>query len=92
MIGATALAAYWLPALHPLLRPGLGVVAALIALYTVSTALVTPFQPGGETAALPLAELGIRQQGQALLSALWALVGLGALLAGLVRDVRAIRG
>jgi uncharacterized membrane protein len=52
---------------------------------------VTPFQPGGDTAGLPLAELGIRQQGQALLSALWALVGLGALVAGLVRDVRELR-
>jgi uncharacterized membrane protein len=60
-------------------------------LYAVSAALVTPFQPGGDTAGLPLAELGIRQQGQALLSGLWALVGLGALVAGLVRDVRGLR-
>jgi uncharacterized membrane protein len=89
--GATALAAFWLPALHPWLRPALGVAAALIALYAVSTALVTPFQPGRETAGLPLAELGVRQQGQALLSALWALIGLGALVAGLVRDVRGLR-
>jgi uncharacterized membrane protein len=89
--GATALAAFWLPALHPRLRPALGVAAALVVLYAVSAALVTPFQPGGETAGLPLAELGIRQQGQALLSALWALVGLGALVGGLVRDARALR-
>jgi uncharacterized membrane protein len=89
--GTTALAALWLPALHPRLRPALGAAAALIVLYAVSTALVTPFQPGGDTAGLPLAELGIRQQGQALLSALWALVGLAALVAGLVRDVRELR-
>jgi uncharacterized membrane protein len=87
---ATALAALWLP-LHPRLRAALGAGAALVVLYAVSTALVTPFQPGGDAAGLPLAELGIRQQGQALLSALWALVGLGALVAGLVRDVRELR-
>jgi uncharacterized membrane protein len=89
--GATALAAVWLPGLHPRLRAALGAAAALIVLYAVSAALVTPFQPGGDTAGLPLAELGIRQQGQALLSGLWALVGLGALVAGLVRDVRELR-
>jgi uncharacterized membrane protein len=89
--GATALAALWLPALHPYMRPVLGVVAALLALYAASTGLVTLFQPGGDHAGLPLAELGIRQQGQALLSALWALVGLGALVVGLVRDLRPLR-
>jgi hypothetical protein len=89
--GATALAALWLPALHRRQRAALGVAAAMVALYGLSAALVTPFQPGGETAGLPLAELGIRQQGQALLSGFWALVGLGALVAGLVRDVRELR-
>jgi uncharacterized membrane protein len=89
--GAAALAALWLPGLHPYLRPALGAAAALVALYAASTALVTPFQPGSDTAALPLAELGIRQQGQALLSALWALVGLAALVAGLARDSRTLR-
>jgi uncharacterized membrane protein len=88
--GATALAAFWLPA-DPRLRAALGGAAALVVLYAVSTALVTPFQPGGDTAGLPLAELGVRQQGQALLSGLWALVGLGALVGGLVRDVRELR-
>ncbi len=73
------------------MRPALGAAAALIVLTTASTALVTPFQPGGDTAGLALGELGIRQQGQALLSALWALVGLGALVVGLVRDLRALR-
>ncbi len=89
--GATALAALWLPALHPRMRPALGVAAALVVLYAISTALVTPFQPGGDATGLPLAELGIRQQGQALLSALWALIGLAALVWGLVRDVRELR-
>jgi uncharacterized membrane protein len=91
VVSAAALAALWLPAAHRLLRPVLGVTAALVALYAASAGLVTPFQPGAETAGLPLAALGVRQQGQALLSALWALVGLAALVAGLVRDLRALR-
>ena len=33
----------------------------------------------------------MRQQGQALLSSLWALAGVAALVAGLVRDSRALR-
>jgi uncharacterized membrane protein len=54
----------------------------MIGLYLASVALVTPFQPGGES---------MRQQGQVLLSALWALTGVGALVAGLLRDVRVLR-
>ena len=53
-------------------RAALEAGAAAIVLYLASVLLVTPFQPGSETAALPLAELDVRQQGQALLSALWA--------------------
>ena len=45
------------------------------SLYAASVVLVTPFQPGPRRAGLPLAELDVRQQGQALLSALWALAG-----------------
>src|SRR5262249_38281677 len=91
VVSAASLAALWLPATHPLLKPALGATAALVALYAASAGLVTPFQPGGETAGLPLAQLGIRQQGQALLSALGARVGLAALVAGLVKDLRALR-
>jgi uncharacterized membrane protein len=73
-------------------HPGaLYAAAAATTLYLASTALVTPFQPGGDATGLPLAELDIRQQGQALLSGLWALVGVGALLAGLTQDRRALR-
>ena len=61
------------------------------ALPRVGRSLVTPFQPGGDLTGLPLAELDVRQQGQALLSALWALAGVVALVAGLVRDRRALR-
>jgi uncharacterized membrane protein len=60
-------------------------------LYLASVLLVTPFQPGGEAARLPLDQLDVRQQGQALLSTLWALAGVGALVAGLVGDRRALR-
>ena len=57
--------------------------AAVLVLYLASVLLVTPFQPGAGMAALPLAELDVRQQGQALLSALWALAGVTTLVAGL---------
>jgi len=36
-------------------------------------------------------DLGVRQLGQALLSALWAIVGVAALVSGLRRDVRELR-
>ena len=42
---------------------------------------MTAFQPGG--AETTLLELPVRQQGQVLVSALWGLVGLCALLVGL---------
>ena len=61
-------------------------VAGVIVLYAASVLVVTPFQPGPEAAGLPLTELDVRQQGQALLSALWGLVGVAVLIAGLVRD------
>ena len=72
-------------------RGSLAAASALVALYLASVLVVTPFQPGAETAALPLELLDVRQQGQALLSALWALAGVGGLLAGLVTDRRALR-
>ena len=68
-------------------RTWLTAAAALLALYLASVELVTPFQPDGAYTGFAIAELGIRQQGQALLSALWALVGVAGLLAGLVRDL-----
>jgi uncharacterized membrane protein len=51
-------------------------IAALLVLYAASVELVTPFAP---------------QQGQALLSALWALTGVAVLIAGLVRDQALLR-
>jgi uncharacterized membrane protein len=59
--------------------------AAVVALYAASVGVVTA------SSELAIGELGVRQQGQALLSALWALVGAGGLVAGLVRDLPAVR-
>ena len=73
------------------LRLGLQAGVAVLVLYVASVLVVTPFQPGTDTTGLPLAELSVRQQGQALLSCFWALAGVAALLAGLLRDSRALR-
>lgn len=65
--------------------------AVLVVLYTLSVLVVTPFQPGPDAAGLPLEALDVRQQGQALLSALWGLAGVAALVAGLLRDDTVLR-
>jgi uncharacterized membrane protein len=62
---------------------------AVSLLYLASVAIVTAFQPG--TAETIVLDLTVRQQGQVLVSALWGIVGLGALLAGLRRDVHELR-
>ena len=72
----------------PRVRMALDAGAALLGLYLASVLLVTPFQPGADVASMPLAELDVRQQGQALL---WALAGVAVLVAGLLRDSRALR-
>jgi hypothetical protein len=59
-----------------------GVLA--VGLYLASIAIVTAFQPDGGAAASAIAGLGVRQQGQVLVSALWALAGVGVLVWGLV--------
>jgi uncharacterized membrane protein len=72
-------------------RATLAAVGAIALLYLASTALVTASQPGDGASAAGLFDLGVRQLGQLLLSALWALSGLTALVAGLRRDDRALR-
>jgi hypothetical protein len=72
-------------------RPWLLGLAAVTLLYLASALLVTPFQPDGAAAGSEAFSLLVRQQGQALLSALWALAGAGAVVLGLVRDRRALR-
>ncbi|HEX8104992.1 MAG TPA: DUF2339 domain-containing protein [Solirubrobacteraceae bacterium] len=62
-----------------LLRAGLVTAAALALLHLASTELVS------------LVELGSPQRAQTVLSGFWALCGVAALIAGLVRDVRGLR-
>lgn len=81
-VAASAFVCARMPGVHRLALHGL---AAALVLYLASTEIVTAFQPalGGD--------LGVRQQGQALLSGLWAFVGVAALVAGLMRDRRELR-
>jgi len=72
-------------------RTALAATGAVTLLYLVSAALVTPFQPGDAGPLQSVLDLGVRQLGQALLSALWAIVGVAALVSGLRRDVRELR-
>ena len=65
--------------------------AAVTALYLASVLVVTPFQPGHPATEASLLDLDVRQQGQVLLSALWSLAGVGALIVGLRRDLRLVR-
>jgi uncharacterized membrane protein len=72
-------------------RATLGAIGAIALLYLASTALVTGFQPGDGAPGAGIFDLGVRQLGQLLLSALWAVTGLTALVIGLRRDNRALR-
>ena len=60
-------------------------------LMILGVAIVTPFQPGSESVASDVLELGVRQQGQVLLSVFWAAVGVAAVVAGLARDAHPLR-
>ena len=64
---------------------------ALLVLYAASVAVVSAFQPGTTGADLSIFDLGVRQQGQVVLSAMWSVVGVGALIVGLRRDLRGVR-
>ncbi len=85
-VAAAALVVSRVPGVPRLALQGLAAVAAL---YLASVEIITVFQPA--TGGVALGKLGVRQQGQALLSGLWALVGVGALVAGLLRDRRELR-
>ncbi|HKG37778.1 MAG TPA: DUF2339 domain-containing protein [Conexibacter sp.] len=91
-VGAAAvlalLSAGWLPELSSRVRLGLRAGGAVALLYLASCLVVTPFA-GGQ--AVEGALLDAQQQGQLALSVFWALVGLGALVMGLRRDVRVLR-
>jgi uncharacterized membrane protein len=66
-------------------------VAAVAVLYLASAMIITVFQPiptGGTDVSLPLA---VRQQGQLVLSALWGVSGVSAVILGLRRNLRLVR-
>jgi uncharacterized membrane protein len=65
--------------------------AAVAGLYLASLAIITAFQPAAGTDPQALLDLGIREQGQVVLSGLWGVVGVGGLLAGLRRNIVAVR-
>lgn len=89
---ASAAALAWVTPRADHNRTWLAGAAAVTALYVLSALVVTPFQPGAAGVVdADLLALGVRQQGQALLSGVWALIGTGALLIGLRRDVRGLR-
>jgi uncharacterized membrane protein len=85
-VAGAALVAARIPGVPRLALQGL---AAIAVLHLASVEVITLFQPSADGVAV--GELGVRQQGQALLSGLWALVGVGALVAGLLRDRRELR-
>jgi uncharacterized membrane protein len=72
-------------------RAAFAATAAITLLYLASTALVTAFQPGEGVPDTGIFDLGARELGQLLLSALWAVTGVAVLVAGLRRDDRALR-
>ncbi|MDX6319752.1 MAG: hypothetical protein QOD35_3152 [Nocardioidaceae bacterium] len=70
-------------------RPALLAVAAVALLYLGSVLIVSAFQP--DTGTLLSDAGGVREQGQALVSAFWGLCGISALWAGLRSDARLVR-
>jgi len=65
--------------------------SATSVLYLASVTIVSAFQPTAGTALADVLDLSIRQQGQVLLSALWSLTGLAALILGLRSDTGTLR-
>jgi uncharacterized membrane protein len=60
-------------------------------LYLASGVLMTGFQPDTTATAAKILDVGIRQEGQMLMSALWAVTGIAALVVGLRNDLRLVR-
>jgi len=89
-ISLTTLTAARLQTARPRLRHALQAGAAGSLFYLGSIAMITAFQPTG-TVDATLLDLSIRQQGQALLSATWALLGLTGLILGLRTNLATLR-
>jgi hypothetical protein len=91
-LGAVAIAAMVIAARGPEdWRAAAWGAVAVVLLYGFSVELVTLFQPDAGRNLFAPGELDVREQGQALLSGLWALTGVVALVVGLVRDRAALR-
>jgi hypothetical protein len=69
--------------------PLIGVGACV--LYLASVAIVTAFQPASSAVSDVVLDLSVRQQGQVALSALWSVVGLAVLIAGLRANIAQLR-
>jgi uncharacterized membrane protein len=65
--------------------------ASLALLYLASVVIVSAFQPSAVETGAGLLDLTVRQQGQMLLSGLWGLAGVGALVLGLRCDRQVLR-
>jgi uncharacterized membrane protein len=87
--GAAALAARFSIGLFRHDRTLLEAVAGTALVYLASLGIVSAFQPGAVD--LQAGNLSVREQGQAILSAFWSLLGLGLLWAGLRRALRPLR-
>jgi uncharacterized membrane protein len=70
-------------------RTVLATVAGTALVYLASVGIVSAFQPGAGLASA--GTLTVREQGQAILSAVWSLLGLGLLWVGLRRELRPLR-
>ena len=91
-VAAAALAGVRLRAGDERARAALSWGAAATLLYLASAAIVTPYQPGGAAElGTGVLDVGVRQQGQMLLSVFWALAGVSALVVGLRRDLKPVR-
>jgi uncharacterized membrane protein len=64
-------------------------VSSTSLVYLASVGIVSAFQPG--SVELDTGKLTVREQGQALLSAFWSVLGVSFLWAGLQRNLRALR-
>lgn len=87
--GAAALAARCSIGLFRHDRTLLEAVAGTALVYLASLGIVSAFQPGSVD--IQAGNLSVREQGQAILSAFWSLLGLGLLWAGLRRGLRPLR-
>jgi uncharacterized membrane protein len=89
--GAVAVRGAYLARAHERICVALAGAGGVTLLYLASTALITVFASGPGGATVDLLELGPRQLGQAVLSGMWGVVGVVALLVGLRRDVQPLR-